>query len=112
MTEKLQHPLRCETCGHREVNPNDDNYCHIIKDFIAGEIEMDTTAKVGCASHTNNLVLTPTLATHYQQRSQDTGKTVSALVLVDLTALHRKRVAREDRRVFKEIEYERLGKRR
>lgn len=47
------HPLRCETCRNREVNPNDDNYCNVIGDFIAGEIEMDTTAKVGCASHSS-----------------------------------------------------------
>jgi hypothetical protein len=33
---------------------------------------------------------------------------VGALVNADLTALHRKRVAREERRVWKENEYERL----
>ncbi len=54
------------------------------------------------------LTLTPTLATHYQQRSQDTGKSVNALVLADLTALLKKRVAREEKRVWREIEFERL----
>jgi hypothetical protein len=57
---------------------------------------------------TGALTLTPAIATHYQQRSQDTGNTVSALVLADLTALHRKRVAREEKRVWKDNEYERL----
>jgi len=56
----------------------------------------------------NALTLTPTLATHYQQRSQDTGKSMQQLVLADLTALMKKRTVREERRVFKEIEYERL----
>lgn len=108
MTEKQQHELRCMTCGHREVNANDDYYCTVIGDFIAGEIEMDTTAKVGCASHTSALTLTPALTAYYTGRSRDTGKPISALVLQDLAALHRKRVAREEKRVFKEIEYERL----
>jgi len=55
-----------------------------------------------------SITLTPALATHYKQRSQDTGKTVQQLVLADLTARMKKRTAREERRVFKEIEYERL----
>jgi len=58
-------------------------------------------------SRCQGVSLTPSLATHYQQRSQDTGKTVSALVLADLTALMKKRTAREEKRVWKEIEYER-----
>ena len=56
----------------------------------------------------NIITLTPSLAQHYTERSQATGKPVQALVLPDLTALHRKRVAREEKRVWKEIEYERL----
>ena len=108
MTEKQQHPWGCNTCGHREVNVNDDYYCTVIKDFIAGEIEMDTTAKVGCASHTNAITLTPSLTQHYTERSQATGKPVQALVLQDLAALHKKRVAREESRVFRENEFERL----
>jgi len=52
--------------------------------------------------------LTPALAKHYSERSQATGKPVQALVLQDLAALHRKRVAREERRVFRENEFERL----
>jgi ABC-type Zn uptake system ZnuABC Zn-binding protein ZnuA len=54
------------------------------------------------------VTLTPTLITHYQQRSQETGKSVNALVLADLTALLKKRVARGEKRVWKENEYERL----
>jgi hypothetical protein len=54
------------------------------------------------------IILTPSLLTHYQQRSQDTGKSVNALALADLTALMKKRTAREEKRVWKEIEYERL----
>jgi hypothetical protein len=52
--------------------------------------------------------LTPTLTQHYTERSQATGKPVQALVLQDLTALHKKRVAREESRVFRENEFERL----
>jgi len=52
--------------------------------------------------------LTPALTAYYTERSQSAGKTVSQLVLQDLAALHRKRVAREEKRVFKDIEYERL----
>jgi hypothetical protein len=54
------------------------------------------------------ITLTPSLAQHYAERSQATGKPVQALVLQDLAALHRKRVAREDSRVFRENEFERL----
>jgi len=46
-------PLNCINCKHREVNSNDDYYCTVIGDFIAGEIEMFTTALVGCASHSS-----------------------------------------------------------
>jgi hypothetical protein len=55
-----------------------------------------------------DIVLTPSLTQHYTERSQATGKPVQALVLQDLAALHRKRVAREESRVFRDIEYERL----
>ena len=54
------------------------------------------------------ITLTPTLAQHYAERSQATGKPLQVLVLQDLAALNRKRVAREEKRVWKEIEYERL----
>jgi len=54
------------------------------------------------------ITLTPSLAQHYAERSQATGKLVQALVLQDLAALHRKRVEREEKRVWKDIEYERL----
>jgi hypothetical protein len=54
------------------------------------------------------ITLTPSLTQHYTERSQATGKPVQVLVLQDLAALHRKRVAREDRRVFRENEFERL----
>ena len=56
----------------------------------------------------NAITLTPSLAHHYTERSQATGKTISQLVLQDLAALHKKRVAREESRVFRENEFERL----
>jgi hypothetical protein len=56
----------------------------------------------------NAITLTPALAQHYAERSQATGKSVSQLVLQDLAALHRKCVEREEKRVWKENEYERL----
>ena len=52
--------------------------------------------------------LPPTLTQHYAELAKTKGKSVGALVLQDLTALHRKRVAREESRVFRDIEYERL----
>ena len=52
--------------------------------------------------------LTPSLAQHYAEIAKIKGKSVSALVNADLTALHRKRVAREEKMVWKEIEFERL----
>jgi hypothetical protein len=52
--------------------------------------------------------LTPALTAYYTGRSRDTGKPISSLVLQDLAALHRKRMAREEKRVFRDIEYERL----
>jgi hypothetical protein len=52
--------------------------------------------------------LTPPLTQHYTERSHSTNKSITQLVLQDLAALHRKRVAREEKRVWKEIEYERL----
>jgi len=124
MTEKQQHPLCCETCGiHKKVcsdlphyygknSGNPTSGC-ILYDMMDKESDYadaywNAIGLVGCASHTNAITLTPALLTHYQQRSQDTGKTVQQLVLADLTALMKKRVVREERRVFKEIEYERL----
>ena len=101
MTEKQQHELRCETCN-RENCPfgTEALYCvRIIPNIIR---------QVGCASHTSAIPLTPSLTKHYAERSQATGKPVQALVLQDLAALHRKRVAREEKRVFRENEYERL----
>jgi hypothetical protein len=60
---------------------------------------------------TSAITLTPALQDYYATKSQQASKPVNQLVLSDLTALLKKRVAREDSRVFKEIEYERLGKR-
>jgi hypothetical protein len=61
-----------------------------------------------CAKHNNVITLIPSLTQHYAERSQATGKTIPQLVLQDLAALHKKRVAREEKRVWKENEYERL----
>jgi hypothetical protein len=41
-------------------------------------------------------------------KSQQTSKPINQLVLSDLTALLKKRVAREDKRVWKDNEMERL----
>jgi len=62
----------------------------------------------GLIEHMDIVSLTPSLTTYYTERSQATGKPVQTLVLHDLAALHRKRVAREEKRVWKEIEMERL----
>lgn len=69
---------------------------------------LERLESIGCASQTNTLTLTQSLAQHYAERSQATGKPVQVLVLRDLAALHRKRVAREESRVFRENEFERL----
>jgi len=98
MTETLKQP--CPNCGaqcHRPIGNGKEicDNCDLIfapRPYPVGD----------------PITLTPSLLTHYQQRSQDTGKTVNALVLADLTALLKKRTAREERRVWKEIEYERL----
>jgi hypothetical protein len=108
MTEKQQHPLRCETCGHYHglYCPRDYSNTHGNSDKFEGmHTQVDSC---GCASHTDALTLTPALQDYYAARAKETGKEVGKLVLADLTALWKKRVAREDRRVFKEIEYERL----
>ena len=55
-----------------------------------------------------DIVLTPSLTQHYAELAKTKGKSVGMLVNADLTALHRKRVAREEKRAWKEIEYERL----
>ncbi len=83
----------CEygVCANEDPTYKDPNHC-----------KYDTRKKPDA------ITLTPSLATHYQQRSQDTGKSVNALALADLTALMKKRTAREERRVWKEIEAERL----
>jgi hypothetical protein len=57
------------------------------------------------------ITLTPALQDYYATKSQKTGKTINQLVITDLTALLKKRVARGEKRVWKDIEYERLGKR-
>jgi hypothetical protein len=55
-----------------------------------------------------DIVLTPSLTQHYTELAKAKGKSVGMLVNADLTALHKKRVVREDKRVWKEIEFERL----
>jgi phage tail sheath gpL-like len=81
---------------------------------MVGGIEGDRSPCdfAGCKHDTRLLLpritLTPALTAYYTERSQSTGKPMQTLVLQDLAALHRKRVAREEKRVFKEIEYERL----
>jgi hypothetical protein len=73
------------------------------------DFDDDDMQKIFQSNPVGNFIhLTPTLITHYQQRSQDTGKTVQQLVLADFTALMKKRTAREEKRVWKDIEYGRL----
>ena len=96
-----------EHCSDASVVTKGDGVAWVKCDTIVGDcfwiIEHGK-----CPKGKQPITLTPTLATHYQQRGQDTGKSVQQLVLADLTALIKKRVAREERRVWKEIEYERL----
>ena len=111
MTEK--HPLNCdESCGHfSDYGKDHDIFClKFCKKYnlITEPIFRNQIKHVGCASHTSAITLTPSLSHHYTERSQATGKPVSQLVLQDLAALHKKRVAREEKRVWKEIEFERL----
>lgn len=91
-TSTAQHALwrGCETIV---------TICHKIND----QINMAYPHPIGDA-----ITLPPSLQQHYTQRSHETGKSVRELVVRDLEALRKKRVAREERRVFKEIEYERL----
>jgi hypothetical protein len=56
----------------------------------------------------STITLTPALQDYYAARSTKTGKPINTLVLSDLTALLKKRVAREEKGVWKENEYERL----
>lgn len=53
MSSGKPHPLRCETCGNREINPNDDWFCKVTGEELAGEIEVETHRKYGCASHSS-----------------------------------------------------------
>jgi hypothetical protein len=80
--------------------------------LMVGGIEGDRSPCdfAGCQHDTRLLPprIAPALTAYYAERSQATGKPVQSLVLQDLAALHRKRVAREEKRVWKEIEYERL----
>jgi len=99
------------------INPYDEHtyYCkrceYSGKDTREGccEFDDDDMQKIFQRNPVGDIIpLTPALTTYYTERFQSTGKPVSALVLQDLAALHRKRVAREEKRVFKEIEFERL----
>jgi hypothetical protein len=51
------HKLRCQTCKHRYRNPNDDDFCVILDDWLDGS-QIDFIATVGCASH-SDLVQSP-----------------------------------------------------
>ena len=42
----------CITCKHRQRNPNDDDWCDVLEDWICFT-EEDFTEKVGCASHSS-----------------------------------------------------------
>jgi hypothetical protein len=99
-----ENALRCDTCQNYESG---GQWCAFLKERISN-LEFTLIERVGCGAHPDAITLTPALTAHYTERSQATGKPISQLVLQDLTALHKKRVAREEKRVWKEIEYERL----
>lgn len=42
----------CQTCAHHSINPNDDEYCMVLKDFLY-DMEMEIISKIGCASHSD-----------------------------------------------------------
>jgi hypothetical protein len=97
-----------------ELNP-DINRCHGCEYRGKGarkdccDFDDEAMQKIFCSNPIGDAIpLTPSLTQHYAERSQATGKTIPQLVLQDLAALHKKRVAREERRVWKDIEYERL----
>jgi hypothetical protein len=103
MTEKQQH------CDHESVCTR----------FIGSLAWKDSTRCManqdGCKECIHDsrikptqLPLTPVLQDYYAARAKETGKALSTLVLADLTALWKKRVARDEKRVWKDNEYERL----
>lgn len=94
----------CDTCTQYEQG---SQWCAFLKERISN-LEFTLIERVGCGAHPDAIALTPSLAQHYAERSQATGKPVQVLVLHDLAALHKKRVAREEKRIFRDIEYERL----
>ena len=42
----------CKTCKHHQINPNDDEWCDIINDWLDC-IELDFIERVGCTSHSD-----------------------------------------------------------
>jgi hypothetical protein len=99
-----ENALRCDTCQNYESG---GQWCAFLKERISN-LEFTLIERVGCGAHPDSITLTPTLAQHYTELAKTKGKSVGMLVNADLTALHRKRVAREEKRAWKEIEYERL----
>jgi hypothetical protein len=95
------------------VQENCTDYADFIESIMdeLGEDD-DPVCPIKCAKRVNPqqdaITLTPALQDYYAMKSHRTGKPISVLVLSDLTALHRKRVVREEKRVWKENEYERL----
>jgi hypothetical protein len=117
MTEKQQHKnefiiasteVGTNLCYNDEMFTLDDEMTRTLLLWCARH-EQEKFNKIVCPCCPNGgIPLTPALTAYYTERSQSTGKSISSLVLQDLAALHRKRVAREEKRVWKEIEYERL----
>jgi len=95
---------RCETCDYFEQG---SQWCAVLKERVCN-LEMTLIERVGCGSHPDAVTPIPTLAAYYTNLSHEKGESVNVLVNRDLAALHRKRVAREEKRVWKEIEFERL----
>ena len=102
--EKQQQPSRCDhqkMCGKSKIGKHTDGklYCY----------DEDCDDRIVTFLADASMVMLPEkLRLYYTDRSRDTGKPISQLVLQDLAALHRKRVAREEKRVWKENEMERL----
>jgi hypothetical protein len=117
MTEKQQHKNEfiiatteagINLCYNDEMFTLDDA---MIRTFLmwCARHEQEKFNKIVCPfCLPSALTLTPVLQDYYTSRAKETGKDVGKLVLSDLTALWKKRVVREDKRVWKDNEYERL----
>lgn len=103
MTEKQQQPIRRVT-----ITIEGENKLFGISGHLQEVYSLCSKYHTRIINDAEAIPLTPALTAHYTAISAKTGKSVSELVARDLAALHRKRAAREEKRVWKEIEMERL----